>query len=123
MVSNASEDFPEPDSPVITVSLSRGIETSMFLRLCSRAPRMNNASSAIAWVSWARGWGETSCAVRARFRRFEQGDRQGGSEWEGAPVKWDHVSRPAMPISPVLPFLFSPFPLPTHFPVPLPLLP
>src|SRR5580692_1158026 len=38
MVSNASDDFPDPDSPVITTSLSRGISTSMFLRLCSRAP-------------------------------------------------------------------------------------
>jgi hypothetical protein len=38
MVSNASDDFPEPDSPVITTSLSRGISTAMFLRLCSRAP-------------------------------------------------------------------------------------
>ena len=38
MVSNASDDLPDPDSPVITTSLSRGISTSMFLRLCSRAP-------------------------------------------------------------------------------------
>src|SRR5215472_12565948 len=40
MVSNASEDLPEPDSPVITTRLSRGRSTSMFLRLCSRAPRI-----------------------------------------------------------------------------------
>src|SRR5579859_4166421 len=40
MVSKASEDLPEPDRPVNTTSLSRGISTSMFLRLCSRAPRM-----------------------------------------------------------------------------------
>src|SRR5262245_14040385 len=40
MVSKASDDLPEPDSPVNTTSLSRGISTSMFLRLCSRAPRM-----------------------------------------------------------------------------------
>src|SRR5260370_33675991 len=39
MVSNASEDLPEPDRPVITVRLSRGISTSTFLRLCARAPR------------------------------------------------------------------------------------
>src|ERR1700712_5069666 len=39
MVSNASEDLPEPDSPVMTTSWSRGISMSMFLRLCSRAPR------------------------------------------------------------------------------------
>src|SRR4026207_2559326 len=40
MVSKASDDFPEPDRPVNTTSWSRGISTSMPLRLCSRAPRM-----------------------------------------------------------------------------------
>src|SRR3989337_2664357 len=40
MVSKASEDLPEPDSPVITTSLSRGRSSEIFLRLCSRAPRM-----------------------------------------------------------------------------------
>ena len=39
MVSKASEDLPEPDSPVITTSESRGKVTSTFFRLCSRAPR------------------------------------------------------------------------------------
>src|ERR1700733_12810455 len=40
MVSKASDDLPDPDRPVSTVSVSRGISTSTFLRLCSRAPRM-----------------------------------------------------------------------------------
>src|ERR1700730_16550799 len=39
MVSNASEDFPDPDNPVMTVSVLRGISTLIFLRLCWRAPR------------------------------------------------------------------------------------
>jgi hypothetical protein len=38
MVSNASELFPEPLKPVITVKVLRGISTLMFLRLCCRAP-------------------------------------------------------------------------------------
>src|SRR6476620_5055292 len=38
MVSKARLDLPEPDSPVITISLSRGISTLMFLRLWTRAP-------------------------------------------------------------------------------------
>src|SRR6516162_3121304 len=38
MVSNARLDLPEPDRPVITMSLSRGISTEMFLRLWTRAP-------------------------------------------------------------------------------------
>ena len=41
MVSNASEDFPLPESPVNTTSLSRGISRSMFFRLFSFAPLMN----------------------------------------------------------------------------------
>jgi N-acyl-D-amino-acid deacylase len=39
MVSKARLDLPEPDRPVMTVRLSRGMSTSMPLRLCSRAPR------------------------------------------------------------------------------------
>src|SRR5712692_6789157 len=38
MVSNARLDLPEPDSPVTTISLSRGISSDTFLRLCTRAP-------------------------------------------------------------------------------------
>src|SRR4029078_5094715 len=45
MVSTARELLPLPDSPVITVSRSRGISTSTFLRLCSRAPRTIRLSS------------------------------------------------------------------------------
>src|SRR5262245_27770732 len=40
MVSKASEDLPEPDRPVSTTNWSRGRSRSMFLRLCSRAPRI-----------------------------------------------------------------------------------
>src|SRR5271166_2900680 len=38
MVSNASEDLPDPLNPVITVRVLRGISTLMFFRLCCRAP-------------------------------------------------------------------------------------
>src|SRR5437879_13873074 len=40
MVSKASDDLPEPESPVKTTSLSRGMVRSTSFRLCSRAPRM-----------------------------------------------------------------------------------
>src|SRR2546421_2661435 len=40
MVSKARDDFPDPDSPVNTTSLSLGIVRSMSFKLCSRAPRM-----------------------------------------------------------------------------------
>ena len=40
MVSKASDDLPEPETPVTTVSWLCGIESEMFLRLWTRAPRM-----------------------------------------------------------------------------------
>src|SRR5262245_33147370 len=40
-VSNANDDFPDPLTPVTTTSLSRGISTSTFFRLFSRAPRIS----------------------------------------------------------------------------------
>src|SRR5690349_23144676 len=39
MVSNASDDFPEPLGPVTTVNLPSGRSRSMPLRLFCRAPR------------------------------------------------------------------------------------
>jgi hypothetical protein len=43
-VSKASEDFPDPDTPVITVNWLWGIESETFLRLWTRAPRILMAS-------------------------------------------------------------------------------
>src|ERR1700755_311136 len=54
MVSKARDDLPEPDRPVNTTSLSRGISRSTFFRLCSRAPRMVIARNALAaWLRFA----------------------------------------------------------------------
>src|SRR5262249_21651725 len=44
MVSNASDDLPDPETPVTTVNELCGISTSMFLRLWTRAPRTVIAS-------------------------------------------------------------------------------
>jgi RNA polymerase primary sigma factor len=48
MVSKASELLPEPESPVITVRESRGISTSMFLRLWTRGFKF--ISYAVWWI-------------------------------------------------------------------------
>src|ERR1022692_4406944 len=48
MVSKASEDFPDPDTPVTTVRELWGISKSMFLRLWTRAPRTTMLSVDIA---------------------------------------------------------------------------
>src|SRR6267154_2008840 len=55
MVSNASDDLPEPDRPVITTSLWRGMSTSIFLRLWTRAPRTAIQSWAIKTGAVPRG--------------------------------------------------------------------
>src|SRR5678815_4795715 len=50
MVSKASDDFPDPDRPVMTVRLSRGMSTDTPFKLCSRAPRTE------IWVSMVRSF-------------------------------------------------------------------
>src|SRR5262245_50638728 len=61
MVSKASDDLPEPERPVRTTNRSRGISTSMFLRLCSRAPRT-------VILSWRCGIWRDPYLVRDRGR-------------------------------------------------------
>src|SRR5688572_23466906 len=45
MVSKTSDDLPDPDTPVTTVSWLWGMSTEMFLRLWTRAPRIDRESS------------------------------------------------------------------------------
>src|SRR3954462_2288769 len=67
MVSNASDDFPEPLSPVMTVSVFRGISTLMFFRLCWRAPRTLMFLMAIVCGLVLQFQGRTYRAVRKRM--------------------------------------------------------
>src|SRR5437870_5833545 len=73
MVSKASEDLPDPDSPVITTRLSRGMSTSMFFRLCSRAPRTESVLPAILSLMDPDGKG-----VSDAIRRTQRYSRRGG---------------------------------------------
>src|SRR5713226_8471718 len=50
MVSNASDDLPDPDRPVNTISLSRGSSRSTLRRLCSRATRIVIVSATAARI-------------------------------------------------------------------------
>ena len=52
-MSNASDDLPDPETPVRTTSFRLGMATSTFLRLCSLAPlmRMWSSSSAAGFIS------------------------------------------------------------------------
>src|ERR1700681_2200684 len=105
MVSKASEDFPEPDRPVNTTSLSRGISRSTFLRLCSRAPRMVIArmpepevdwrfaliTSSIAGISWRAG----QRSVRARIA----GDAGIGRQWVSSEHRKNASGFPVLHVS------------------------
>src|ERR1051326_2714888 len=74
MVSKASEDFPDPLSPVITVKVFRGISTSIFFRLCCRAPcTVMRSSIEYAQVSPGLRFGRTNIlAVTPGFVRLGQ---------------------------------------------------
>src|SRR5215831_11694751 len=61
MVSNASDDLPDPENPVSTMSLSRGSSRLMFRRLCSRAPRITRRSDTRAEPTRVRSSGGGTC--------------------------------------------------------------
>src|SRR6185312_15087536 len=88
MVSKAREDLPEPDRPVNTTSLSRGTSTSMFFRLCSRAPRMVIARKEFApcWRRALRISSITTFPDRARQRASSKARLAGNGDrapiWE-----------------------------------------
>src|SRR5665213_2844410 len=65
MVSKASEDLPEPETPLTTVRALCGMSTSMDLRLWVRAPRMTMWSCAAASFAAPR-WPADSEALRPR---------------------------------------------------------
>src|SRR2546427_320609 len=50
MVSNASDDLPDPESPVKTMIRSRGSSSETFFRLCSRAPRITSLSLTLVTI-------------------------------------------------------------------------
>src|SRR3989344_1955962 len=58
MVSKASEDFPLPERPVMTVIAPRGISTEIFFRLWVRAPftRSQSLPCLCLCVSFAEGF-------------------------------------------------------------------
>src|SRR3546814_19290619 len=80
MVSKARLDLPEPESPVMTIRLSRGRSTSTPFRLCSRAPRTE------MWVRLMGG--VCSRFVRSEVRRVgEESVRTRSIRWSAAYYK------------------------------------
>src|SRR6266566_9262968 len=101
MVSKASDYFPEPDSPVKTTSLSRGISRSMFLRLCSRAPRIVIARVLDPAVCWRFALITSSIsafpgAVALAFRRAPP-DLRIGRQWVSSEHRKNARRFPVLP--------------------------
>ena len=62
MVSKASDDLPDPDTPDTTVIAPRGMSTSIALRLCSLAPRTESVVTRTLY----RAGGRQAYGVRRR---------------------------------------------------------
>src|SRR5262245_37521409 len=104
MVSNASDDLPEPLSPVNTTSASRGISRSTFLRLCSRAPR----TWMVLWGSPAGGlltiFAMSPVLFRSRAasmapRRYTQAAQEAQGRTQGLLPATVSSGSPAAPLS------------------------
>src|SRR5437660_4640877 len=78
MVSKASDDLPEPDNPVITVSELRGISRLIFFRLCWRAPRMTSVVRPMVYRSPSTGAPAHSKYTEARITFYNNRQR---SQW------------------------------------------
>src|ERR1035437_3999933 len=72
MVSNASDDLPDPDTPVITVNFSWGMESEMFLRLWTRAPWILIKSSTGILIIRLRQCEPGELSVERRDKRREK---------------------------------------------------
>ena len=97
MVSKARVDLPEPDGPVTTTSLPRGMVTSTFLRLCSRAPRTTMLSRAIEPAPGVglAGGGEPAAADGDMVSLRGEG---GAIMLSGAPVDACALPREPLPV-------------------------
>src|SRR3954471_18768077 len=92
-VSKARDDLPEPETPVSTTNLSRGISTSTPFRLCSRAPLMTILSLDIAALPGLLS--HTKRRFSAYHRYYAASKKLNGCATSIAPglafVKADHV--------------------------------
>src|SRR4029078_4832488 len=79
MVSKASEDLPEPESPVMTTSCSRGRSSKTFSRWCSRAPRMEMNLEVILSVMSA--WPRPSARLSPQWVGGQGEGRSTGDNW------------------------------------------
>src|SRR5438132_8926304 len=84
MVSKASDDLPEPDNPVITVSELRGISRLIFFRLCWRAPRMTSFVRPMVYASPSTGAPAHSEHTEARITFYDSRQSSRGSTFRNS---------------------------------------
>src|SRR3990172_7704480 len=82
MVSNASEDFPEPLTPVNTIRRLRGSSSDTFRRLWTLAPRMTIGAFGRGADDPPRG--RAADFFRGDFRRVFTGSRK---KWRNLNVR------------------------------------
>jgi len=72
MVSKASDDFPEPLTPVTTIMALCGISTLIFFKLWTRAPRtrIDSCSGRISVAAWVISFVAKGEAQTTRFERI-----------------------------------------------------
>src|SRR6266536_5578357 len=80
MVSNASEDLPEPEGPVTTVNVRRGISRSNPFRLCCRAPRTMMLSFTLPNLSGCDTSGPTDARTWPANAKTPPGNRPAALE-------------------------------------------
>ena len=87
IVSKARLDLPDPDSPVKTISASRGRSSETSLRLCSRAPRMirRSATGEVLGVWGVRLGSGCARLTGAGDKFFPSPPARAGTPLEGVP--------------------------------------
>src|SRR5262245_27321894 len=97
-MSNASEDLPDPDTPVTTVSRPTGMSTSKPCKLCSRAPTIRiTAGADMGGADEPTGKGPPSqarCAAAASSGPSAAIEQECDDEHrrEGDPLDWTRGS-------------------------------
>src|SRR5687767_7092290 len=87
MVSNTSDDFPDPDTPVNTVTFCLGMFSEISLRLFSRAPR-----TSMNWRSVMVASLQNEPLTRAATALSERpGQKRGGAVTAGRPSIQDKI--------------------------------
>src|SRR3954451_6858090 len=84
-MSKARDDFPEPDRPVMQISLLRGSRTVTSLRLCSLAPWTTSSSEAITDPVYPGMSDRKIVRLEERKRARRAGSRVGEGRPRSAP--------------------------------------